>query len=107
MFAEFLSEYGTDLLYTAAVAVLGFIGMMIKGIIERFVNDKRKEKIVTTCVKAAEQLYKELHGAEKFEKVKDNIIAMLTEQGLTISEMEMDMMIEAAVAEMNKQIKGE
>lgn len=107
MFAEFIAEYGTDILYTAVVAVLGFIGMAIKQVIERFVNDKRKEKIVETCVKAAEQIYKELKGNDKLEKVKENIISMLTEQGLTISELEMDMMIEAAVAEMNKQIKKE
>lgn len=106
MFAEFWIEYGTNIIYTAAVAILGFFGMMIKGIIERFVNDKRKEKIVETCVKAAEQLYTELKGNAKFQKVKDNILAMLGEQGLTITEMEMDMMIEASVAEMNKQLKN-
>lgn len=107
MFAEFWSDYGTDLLYTALVAIFGFFGMMIKRVIEKFVNDKRKEKIIKTCVKAAEQLYKELKGNDKFEKVKDNILAMLAEQGLTITEMEMEMGIEAAVAEMNKQLKGE
>lgn len=107
MFTEFIAEYGTDILYTAVVAILGFIGMAIKQVIERFVNDKRKEKIVETCVKAAEQLYKELKGNDKLEKVKENIISMLNEQGLTISDLEMDMMIEAAVAEMNKQLKKE
>lgn len=107
MLKEFIAEYGTSIIYTIATAILGFIGMTVKNIIEKYVDEKKKEKIVETCVKAAEQIYKELKGNDKLEKVKENIISMLTEQGLTISELEMDMMIEAAVAEMNKQIKKE
>ena len=107
MLKEFIAEYGTSIIYTIATAILGFIGMTVKNIIEKYVDEKKKEKIVETCVKAAEQIYKELKGNDKLGKVKENIISMLTEQGLTISELEMDMMIEAAVAEMNKQIKKE
>jgi uncharacterized membrane-anchored protein YjiN (DUF445 family) len=107
MFETFINEYGTTLIYTVVTAILGFVGIAIKTLLERFVNDKRKQKIVETCVKAAEQIYKELKGKEKLEKVKENIVAMLNEKGLTISELEMDMLIEAAVAEMNKQIKKE
>ncbi len=107
MFETFINEYGTTLIYTVVTAILGFVGIAIKTLLERFVNDKRKQKIVETCVKAAEQIYKELKGKEKLEKVKENIVAMLNENGLTISELEMDMLIEAAVAEMNKQIKKE
>lgn len=107
MFETFINEYGTTLIYTVVTAILGFVGIAIKTLLERFVNDKRKQKIVETCVKAAEQIYKELKGKEKLEKVKENIAAMLNENGLTISELEMDMLIEAAVAEMNKQINKE
>lgn len=107
MFETFINEYGTTLIYTVVTAILGFVGIAIKTLLERFVNDKRKQKIVETCVKAAEQIYKELKGKEKLEKVKENIVAMLNENGLTISELEMDMLIEAAVAEMNKQLKKE
>ena len=107
MLKEFIAEYGTSIIYTVATAILGFIGMTIKNAIEKYVDEKKKEKVVETCVKAAEQLYKELKGNTKLKKVKENIISMLSEQNLTISELEMDMMIEAAVAEMNKQIKKE
>jgi hypothetical protein len=107
MFETFINEYGTMLIYSIVSAILGFVGIAIKKFLERFVNDKEKQKIVETCVKAAEQIYKELKGKEKLEKVKENIVAMLNEKGLTISELEMDMLIEAAVAEMNKQIKKE
>lgn len=107
MFETFINEYGTTLIYTVLTAILGFIGIAIKSLLERFVNDKLKQKIVETCVNAAEQIYKDLKGNDKLEKVKENIVAMLNENGLTISELEMDMLIEAAVAEMNKQLKKE
>lgn len=107
MFAEFWSEYGMTLIYTVLTAVLGFVGIAVKKIIANFTTDKTKESVVKTCVNAAEQLYKDLHGEEKLAKVKENIVEMLNEKGITISEIEMDMLIEAAVAEINKQLKKE
>ena len=107
MFAEFWSEYGMTLIYTVLTAILGFVGIAVKKIIAKFTTDKIKEAVGRTCVNAAEQLHKDLHGAEKLAKVKENIIEMLNEKGITISEIEMDMLIEAAVAEINKQLKKE
>ncbi len=98
MFAEFWSEYGMTLIYTVLTAVLGFIGIAIKQILSKLSADKTKESVVKTCVNAAEQLYKDLHGEE-------NIVEMLNEKGISISDIEMDMLIEAAVAEINKQLK--
>lgn len=105
MFAEFWSEYGMTLIYTVLTAVLGFIGIAIKQILSKFSTDRTKESVVKTCVNAAEQLYKDLHGEEKLTKVKENIVEMLNEKGISISDIEMDMLIEAAVAEINKQLK--
>ena len=103
--AEFWSEYGMTLIYTVLTAVLGFIGIAIKQILSKLSADKTKESVVKTCVNAAEQLYKDLHGEEKLAKVKENIVEMLNEKGISISDIEMDMLIEAAVAEINKQLK--
>lgn len=105
MFAEFWSEYGMTLIYTVLTAVLGFIGIAIKQILSKFSTDRTKESVVKTCVNAAEQLYKDLHGEEKLAKAKENIVEMLNEKGISISDIEMDMLIEAAVAEINKQLK--
>lgn len=105
MFAEFWSEYGMTLIYTVLTAVLGFIGIAIKQILSKLSADKTKESVVKTCVNAAEQLYKDLYGEEKLAKVKENIVEMLNEKGISISDIEMDMLIEAAVAEINKQLK--
>lgn len=101
IFKTFISEYGIMIIYALITAVAGFIGAQIKNVYERHINDETKEKVVATCVKAVEQLYQDLNGAEKLDKAKENIIDMLATKGIEISEIEMDMLIEACVAEFN------
>ena len=100
-FATFISVYGDTILYAVLTAIAGFLGAQLKRIYEKFINDKTKKAVVETCVKAVEQLYIDLKGEEKLEKAKENILAMLEEKGLTISELEMDLLIESCVAEFN------
>ncbi len=101
IFKEFVSEYGLLIIYTLLTAIAGFIGTQIKRLYEKHINTDRKRKVVETCVKAVEQLYRDLDGAEKLEKAKENIFAMLTQDGIEITELEMDMLIESVVAEFN------
>lgn len=101
IFKEFVSEYGLLIIYTLLTAIAGFIGTQIKRLYEKHINTDRKRKVVETCVKAVEQLYRDLDGAEKLEKAKENIFAMLTQEGIEITEIEMDMLIESVVAEFN------
>ena len=98
---DFLAQYGYILAYTALTAIAGFLGAQIKKRIDRVTADEEKRKAVETVVKAVEQLYQDLSGQEKLEKAKENIIAMLDIKGISISEIEMDMLIEACVAEFN------
>ena len=98
---EFLSQYGYVIVYAALTAVAGFLGTQIKKIYEKCTNDDTKKKVVGTCVKAVEQLYSDLSGQQKLERAKENILAMLSFKGIDISELEMDMLIEATVAEFN------
>lgn len=97
----FISEYGLLIIYTLLTAFAGFIGTQIKRLYEKHINTDRKRKVVETCVKAVEQLYYDLDGAEKLEKAKENILAMLSQEGIEITELEMDMLIESVVAEFN------
>ena len=100
-FEMFIASYGEAILYAVLTAIAGFLGTQLKRVYEKYINDKTKKAVVETCVKAVEQLYKDLHGAEKLEKAKENILAMLEEKGLTISDLEMDLLIESCVAEFN------
>lgn len=104
---EFLSQYGFTILYAILTAIAGYIGMQIKKIYEKHINDDVKKKVVRDCVKAVEQLYKDLSGDEKKEKAIEGIREMLDEKGITISQIEMEMLIESAVSEFNNYFKPE
>ena len=103
--AEFISQYGIIIIYTALTAIFGFFGAKLKEILQNKENEEQKVKIVNTCVKAVEQLYQNLKGEEKLVKAKENIVEMLSNKGIEISEIEMDMLIEACVAEFNINFK--
>ena len=101
MILEFINQYGYMILYAALTAIAGFLGAQIKKRIDRVTADEEKRKAVETVVKAVEQMYQDLSGREKLEKTKENILAILQSKDIAISEVEMDMLIEACVAEFN------
>ena len=101
MIKEFINEYGMTILYTLLTAFAGYIGLWIKSLYTKYINDKTKKEVVRTCVKAVEQLYKNLHGEEKYNEVVKSASEMLSAKGITITDLEIKMLIEAAVAEFN------
>lgn len=107
IFNEFISTYGTTILYSILTAVAGYIGIVVKNLYEKYINDKTKKDVVNTCVRAVEQLYKDLHGQEKLDKCIESVSEMLGEKGITITEIEIRMLIEAAVNEFNDGFNGD
>lgn len=103
---EFVTTYGTTILYTIVTAIAGYIGIALKNLYTKYVNDKTKQDVVTTCVKAVEQLYTDLHGQEKLDKCIESAVSMLGEKGITVTELEIRMLIESAVKEMNEKSGG-
>ena len=101
MILEFINQYGYMILYAALTAIAGFLGAQIKKRVDRVTADEEKRKAVETVVKAVEQMYQDLSGREKLEKAKENILVILQSKDIAISEIEMDMLIEACVAEFN------
>lgn len=104
MINEFISEYGVTIIYAIITAVVSYIGVKIKNIYEKYVDDKTKREVAKMCVEAVEQIYKDLHGKEKLDKCIESISQLLNDKGIAISEIEIRMLIESAVREMNAQI---
>ena len=101
MSKEFFMNYVLPMLMTALTALAGFIGTQVKQLYQRWVNDRTKEAVVRTCVKAVEQLYHDLGGPEKLEKAKAGAVEMLVAKGISITELELNMLIESVVSEFN------
>lgn len=96
MLEQFIDTYGMEILYTVVIAIFGYLGMQAKIMYERYINTKEKQAVAETVCKAIEQIYKDLNGDEKKQLALENISAMLMEKGITITELEMEMLIEAA-----------
>ena len=101
MFIEFINQYGMEILYTVIMGIAGYIGIVLKNLATKYVNDKTKRDVAKTAVQFVEQVYKDVHGDEKLNAAFAAASEMLAEKGIYISELEMRVLLEAAVAEMN------
>lgn len=102
MFAEFINEYGMQLLYAIITAIAGYIGIALKNLVKKFLNDKTKLSVAKTAVQYVEQVCKDLHGDDKLNEALKAAAAMLAEKGITVTDLELRVLIEAAVAEFNE-----
>lgn len=98
---EIFGAYVLPAIVSLLAAAAAFVGAQIKRLYEKYINDKTKQSVVRTCVKAVEQLYHDLGGPEKLEKAKASAVEMLNEKGIPITDLELSMLIESAVSEFN------
>jgi len=101
MFVEFINQYGMQILYVVITAIAGYFGMVFKKLATKYAHDKTKESVAKKAVQFVEQVYKELHGEEKFNAALAAATEMLAEKGITATDLELRVLIEAAVAEFN------
>ena len=92
-----IQPYMLETIVAILTGVATYIGSKIKKVYEEKVNTETKERVVKTVVNAVEQLYKDLKGEEKLEKCIENAIEMLNEKGITVTDLELRMLIESAV----------
>jgi intergrase/recombinase len=105
MFADFINQYGMEILAAVITAIAGYIGIVLKSLCTKFINDKTKREVAKDAVKFVEQVYKNLKGEEKLNTALGAASEMLAEKGIIVSELEMRVLIEAAVAEFNNAFK--
>lgn len=101
MFAEFINQYGTTILYAVVTFIGGYIGIVVKNLYTKYINDKTKQAVAKSAVQFVEQVYKDLHGEAKLNEALIAAETMLAEKGITISALELRVLIEAAVSEFN------
>lgn len=101
MFAEFINLYGMQILYAIVTAIAGYIGIAVKNAVTKYINDKTKKEVAKVAVQFVEQVYKDLHGEEKLNEALQAAAEMLQEKNISVSSLELRVLIEAAVAEFN------
>lgn len=68
---------------------------------------KNNEQLVKIAVEAVEQTYKQLNGKEKFNVAKTEIVKLMNEKGIKISDKEIDLLIESTVKKMKEEAQKE
>ena len=100
---NFLNEYG--ILSAILTALASALGVLAKKLWDKTVGDKVKEDtkkdVAKLVVKYVEQVYKDIHGEEKLDKALEAFSEMLGQKGIAISDLEMRVYLESALAGFN------
>lgn len=99
--AAIFTDYLLEILAVLVSAFATWLGITIKGLYTKHINTQIKKDVVATAVEAVEQIYKDIHGAEKLAKALEAASDMLKAQNIPVTELELRVLIEAAVGAFN------
>lgn len=102
---EFITIYGSELLYTIITTILTYIGLRIKTLYEQNIKDNIKKDIIKDTVRYVDQLYKGKTCTEKHDTAKENILILLAEKKITITDLELEVLLEAECNNLKKENK--
>ena len=105
MFDYIMWTYGSEVVAVIVTSIFGILGIVVKNMVKKYLDDETKRKIAMTVVKFVEQCFKELNGREKFDAALLRATELLAEKGIKCSALELETLIEAAVAEFNEAFK--
>lgn len=98
---EIVNTYGMEIIGAILTALAGVLALAVKNLATKYINTKVKQEIARTVVQGVEQCYNYLNGPEKLERAMEAAADMLNAQGITVTELELMMLLEAAVGEFN------
>lgn len=82
----------------SVIAVLfGVLGAKLKSVYDTKIKTDTAKIVVDDVVKFVQQVYRDLDGPEKLQKALTEASTILNEKGISISDTELDMLIESAV----------
>ena len=105
MIQQLINQLANNIIQTLLAIIVAYVGIAGKSLYTKYVNTELKRIVVKDCVKAVEQIYNDLHGDDKKAQCENQIVQLLYEYGITVTQAELDIMIESAVQELNKTLK--
>lgn len=105
MFAYFMYTYGNQIMLVVLCAIFGAMGHMLKKLAGKYLDDQTKRSVARAVVQFVEQVWQKLHGKDKLRKALETAEIMLRKKGIPFDAEEMEVLIEAAVAEFNEVFK--
>ena len=98
---NFLNQYFYQIILVLLLALAGFLGSQARKLRDKVITTEIKQVIVRNVVRFIEQTYIDVHGPEKLAAAMARASELLQEYGITITELELVTLIEAAVNEFN------
>lgn len=89
---------------TILISLIGYVAKQVADYLKAKTSSQdmdKKLKLAKAAVGAAEQVWQNVEGPERLEVAKDAFIDMLNDEGIKITERQVDVFLEAAVKEMN------
>ena len=105
MIREIINMYGVEIIGTLLVAMAGIAAMVAKNMAAKYLDTDTKRTLAKVVVQFVEQAYKHLHGEDKLNAALVTLADLLAEKNIHATEVEMRVLIEAAVAEFNEVFK--
>lgn len=105
MLNYFITNYGSLIVGIILCAIFGCLGHAVKKLATRYINDDTKRAIASTAVQFVEQVFTDIHGKDKLHKALETAEALLKKKGIPFDAEEIEVLIEAAVAEFNEAFK--
>ncbi len=96
-FMEQLMVYLIPILGTAITAIFGVVGTKVQAYLSTKSNADEIANAIESTIKFIEQKYSELDGEAKLTKATETVSEWLTEKNISISPVELEIMIESAV----------
>ncbi len=94
----FLFDCFWELIGVLLAALAGYLGMTFKRLYQKYVTDCEKTEVAEICVRAVQQLYGTLSGEEKLKKAIESASELFAERRISVSETELRLLLESAVA---------
>lgn len=82
---------------TIVTALFGYLAVRVKSKLDEKINTQTKREVAEATVNYIQQVYSALNGEEKLRKALDTSIEWLNEKGIKVTEIEMTILIEAAI----------
>lgn len=101
-----ISPYLWQILGVILTIITSYIGLKLKSLYEKKINSEAKKEIVKSVVEMVEQVSNSQGwtSEEKLAKAKENIIKLIRKSKLTITDLELDVLIESVCNSFKKAI---
>lgn len=103
---EIVKEIIAQYLPILIEAIITIIGGMAVSYLKKKIKSEEVMKVITSVVKATEQIHKDIHGHDKLYSAEVRAKRILESKGISLPYFELTSLIESAVHDMNLELIG-